>query len=114
MRFLAVSGAPAAPPSNQSFPHGLVDFAVSKCSPASTVTLTITYPQPTAKPDSFLMYGPTPASRTASWYLLTGSNQLKMVGNVVTFTIVDGRTGDSDLTVNGTVVGIGGIATKTR
>jgi uncharacterized repeat protein (TIGR01451 family) len=98
-------GSPPAPPSGTwSFPQGLFDFALANCTPGSTMTFTITYPQPIPAGAVYWKYGPTAADPAQHWYQLAAT----FVGNTVTFSVVDGGLGDDDLAVNGTVVDQGG------
>ena len=94
---------PTAPGPGIAFPHGLFDFSTSGCTPNSTVTLTITYPNP-INGATYWKYGPTAAIPAAHWYMLPAI----LVGNTATFTITDGGLGDDDLAANGAIVDQGG------
>ncbi len=107
--FIPVTGDPNSPPPGSappglSFPHGLVGFVTSGCTPGSTLTFTITFPGGSGVPTAYWKYGPTPGNTTPHWYQMPAS----IVGSVVTFSIVDGGLGDDDLTANGTIVDAGG------
>ena len=107
-QFIPVSGnaasPPAAPPAGTAFPHGLFDFTLKDCIPGSAVTLTVSYPAALAAGTQYYKYGPTPSNAAATWYVLPST----VLGNTVTFTIVDGGLGDDDLNANGTIVDQGG------
>jgi len=107
--FLPVTGDPNSPPPGSappglSFPHGLVGFVTSGCTPGSTLAFTMTFPAGSSVPTAYWKYGPTPGNATPHWYQMPAS----ILGNVVTFSIVDGGLGDDDLTANGTIVDAGG------
>jgi hypothetical protein len=108
-RFIPLSGDPASPPAGTApaattFPHGLFDFTASACTPGSTITMTVTYPQPLLTGTQYWKYGPTPSNPAPHWYVLPAT----ITGNSVTFTITDGQLGDDDLAANGTIVDQGG------
>jgi large repetitive protein len=108
-QYIALSGHPASPPAGSSpagvlFPHGLFDFTTSGCVSGSTITMTITYPQPLPPGTQYWKYGPTPSNPAPSWYVLPAT----IADNTATFTITDGQLGDDDLSANGTVVDQGG------
>jgi hypothetical protein len=104
-QFIPVSGHPASPPgpAPADFPHGLFDFTLGGCTPASTITMTIVYPAALIAGTQYWKYGPTPG-QGAGWYVMPAT----IVGNTVTFSITDGGLGDDDLTANGTIVDQGG------
>jgi hypothetical protein len=111
-RFIPVTGDPASPPagtapSGTAFPHGLFDFTTAGCTPGSTITMTITYPQALQNGTQYWKYGPTPTNPAPHWYVLPAT----IGGNSVTFTITDGQLGDDDLAANGTIVDQGGPGT---
>ncbi|MDQ1313994.1 MAG: sorting protein [Pseudomonadota bacterium] len=95
---------PAAAPAGFLFPHGLFDFTLRGCTPGSTITLTITYPQTLPAGTVYWKYGPTPTDGSYHWYQLPAT----ISGNTATFSITDGGLGDDDLTANGTIVDQGG------
>jgi hypothetical protein len=107
--FLPVDGTAYSPPPNfappgVTFPHGLVGFVTSGCTPGATLTFTLSLPAASAPTTAYWKYGPTPDNTAPHWYQLPVSIQ----GSVVWFSIIDGGLGDDDLTANGTVVDIGG------
>jgi hypothetical protein len=95
---------PAAAPAGIVFPHGLFDFIASGCTPGSTITLVITYPQALPAGTVYWKYGPTPTDGSYHWYQLPAT----INGNTATFSIIDGGLGDDDLTANGIIVDQGG------
>jgi trimeric autotransporter adhesin len=111
----APPGSPPVPPSlpapNITFPQGMFDFSVTGCTPGSTVTLTMTYPQPLPLGTQYWKYGPTLANPTPHWYVLPAI----VSGNTATFTIADGGLGDDDLNAtNGVIVDQGGPGVGTN
>ena len=109
--FIPVSGHAKSPPAGSApgavtFPHGLLDFVLLNCTPGSTINFTVTYPAALPGAAQYWKYGPTPGNATPHWYVLPAT----IIGNVATFSIVDGGLGDDDLAANGTVVDQGGPA----
>jgi len=108
-QFIPVAGHPRSPPAGSapqgvSFPHGLFDFTTSGCTPGSTITMAVTYPQPLPAGMQYWKYGPTPTDPVPHWYVLPAT----IAGATATFTITDGGLGDDDLAPNGTIVDQGG------
>ena len=105
-QFIPVTGNPASPPgpAPANFPHGLFDFTLGGCTPASTITMTIVYPAALPAGTQYWKYGPTPATPGPHWYVLPAT----ITGNTVVFSITDGGVGDDDLGANGTIVDQGG------
>jgi hypothetical protein len=62
--------------------------------------------------NSYYKYGPTSNNKTDHWYefLHDGQTGAKISGGVVTLYFVDGKRGDDDLKVNGTIVDDGAPA----
>ncbi len=93
-RFVA---APSGAPVNTAFPYGLLDFKLTGCSGGS-VTVTVTYSQPIPSGATF-------------WKAVNGvysaynpqSNPTIIGASSVTFTLVDGGSGDDDGAVNGEI-----------
>lgn len=114
-QYIPVANVPIPPPTGVSFPHGLFDFTTGGCTAASTITLTITYPQALPVGTVYWKYGPSPAGYNCSgascavahWYQMPPA-QAVIAGNTVTLTITDGGVGDDDLVANGTIVDQGG------
>jgi hypothetical protein len=106
--FIPVEGHPKSPPSGTApsvvFGHGLLDFVLIGCTPGSTMTFTVTYPQALEASSQYYKYGPTPGNAVAHWYVLPAT----IAGSTATFSITDGALGDDDLAANGTVVDQGG------
>ncbi|MBI3149102.1 MAG: hypothetical protein HYZ17_11385, partial [Betaproteobacteria bacterium] len=103
-RYIAVSVVPVAPPAGVNFPHGLFDFTAGSCTPGSTLSFTITYPQALGPNTQYWKFGPTPDNAAPHWYVLPAT----IAGNTASFSITDGGLGDDDLAVNGTIVDQGG------
>lgn len=108
-QFIPLTGHGASPPAGTapagvSFPHGLFDFTTGGCTPGSTITLVVTYPQALPPGTVYWKYGPTPTDGSYHWYQLPAV----IAGNTATFSITDGGLGDDDLTANGTIVDQGG------
>ena len=105
-QFIPVTGNPASPPGPAPavFPHGLFDFTLGGCTPASTITMTIVYPAALPAGTQYWKYGPTPGNPAGGWYVMPSA----ITGNTVVFSITDGGVGDDDLAANGTIVDQGG------
>ena len=106
--FIGTTGHAKSPPPltdpPTAFPHGLVDFVLTGCTPAAAISFTIRYPSVLPPQTQYWKYGPTPSNPAPHWYVLPAA----INGDTVTFSIVDGGLGDDDLTVNGNVVDQGG------
>jgi hypothetical protein len=102
--FLPLAELPR-PPGALVFPHGLFEFTLQNCTPGSTITMTVTYPNALPDTSKYWKYGPRPGPIAAGWYELTSAQR---AGNIYTFTITDGQAGDDDLVANGTIVDQGG------
>ena len=108
--FIPLVGGPSSPPAGSApagvaFPHGLLDFATSGCTPVgATLNFTVVYPQPLAPGTVYWKYGPTSAVPAPHWYTIPAN----VAGNTITFSITDGGLGDDDLAANGAVVDVGG------
>jgi uncharacterized repeat protein (TIGR01451 family) len=96
---------PTLPGNGITFPHGLIAFTASGCTPGATITITVTYPEPVSG-SVFWKYGPTAADPAPHWYQFPAT----VAGNTVTFSITDGGLGDADLVANGAIVDPSGIA----
>jgi len=95
---------PTTPPGGWLFPHGLFNFSTGGCTPGSTLSFTIVYPQTLPAGTQYWKYGPTASDPAPHWYVLPAT----IIGNSATFTIADGGLGDDDLAANGSVVDQGG------
>lgn len=94
----------ATPPAGYVFPYGLLHFTLgSTCS--SPVTVQITYPTTLSKGEKYWKYGKTAGNTIAHWYEMPAT----LIGDTATFTLIDGQTGDDDLTVNGSISDDGGV-----
>ncbi|MDZ7583787.1 MAG: choice-of-anchor U domain-containing protein, partial [Thiobacillus sp.] len=85
-QFIPLTGHTASPPAGTapagvSFPHGLFDFTTSNCTPGSTITMVITYPQALPAGTVYWKYGPTPTDGSYHWYQLPAT----ISGNTATF-----------------------------
>jgi hypothetical protein len=103
----APPGAPPVPPTLPSgpttFPQGMFNFSLAGCTPGSTITMTITYPNSIAGAQ-YWKYGPEAANHTAHWYVMPAT----ISGNTASFSITDGGQGDDDFTPNGVIADPGG------
>jgi hypothetical protein len=81
----------------------MFNFSLAGCTPGSTITMTITYPNSIAGAQ-YWKYGPEAANHTAHWYVMPAT----ISGNTATFSITDGGQGDDDLALNGVIVDQGG------
>ena len=97
---------PASPPAGVSFPHGVLNFTASNCTPGGQVTIHVTYPS-SVSGASYEKYGPRPPNQPDAWYAMPGA---VLSGNTATFTIQDGGIGDDDFASgpNGTIIDAGG------
>ena len=102
--WVGLESVPEPPPSGAAFPHGLVDFATTGCTPGGTLEVTLSLPQPLPAGTRYWKYGPTSDRTTAHWYELPAD----IAGATITFRIQDGGLGDDDLAMNGKVVDQGG------
>lgn len=96
---LANSAVPVspAPPAGASFPCGLLGFRVTGITPGVTVTVALPVPATAYFKFQSGVYTQVPSATFS--------------GNQVKFTLTDGGFGDSDSTINGTIVDPGGPAT---
>jgi peptidyl-prolyl cis-trans isomerase A (cyclophilin A) len=98
-----------------NFPYGLFGFSVTQpdSSDAGAITVGIILPDG-ASPSTYYQYGPTPDNPQDHWYDFTydGETGAEINGNRVTLHFVDGKRGDSDLAINGTIVDPGAPAQK--
>ena len=91
---------PTATGAGGSFPHGWVRFRLFGCTAASTVRVSITWPNLIGL--AYQKYGPTPGSPVSSVFY-TPAN-LAISGNTASFDVTDGGLGDGDLVANGVIV----------
>ena len=83
--------AGTTPPPGKTLPQGMFKFRLTGCDVGSTVTMSVTWPQPVSQYGKFgrASVGAT----TDTWFTPPG---LALAGNTATFTITDGGVGDSD------------------
>lgn len=89
-------------PAGVELPHGLIALELAGCEEGAEVEVALTLPS--AIGSEYWKYGPTPDQQEDHWYTVPAS----VSDTTVTFTIVDGGLGDSDLEANGTIVDPGG------
>lgn len=106
-RFVPVGSVATPPPATTTFPHGLFEFALTRCAAGGAVTLTVRYPGALPAGAAYWKYGPTPGQASPHGYRWP---QATIAGDTVTFTLTDGGLGDTDLAANGTIVDPGGPA----
>lgn len=82
----------AAPPAGVSFPAGVLNFTTVGCAVGGTVTITLTYPSALPAGAQFYKYGPAMAGAAPIWYV----HPATIVGNTITYSIVDNGVGDSN------------------
>ncbi|BFO57995.1 hypothetical protein AVXHC19_47980 [Acidovorax sacchari] len=87
--------AATANPSGKRLPHGQFVFQAVGCNPGSSVTLTLTYPQPLAADVTFWKYGPPTAGAASTWFQWTGAT-LSSDRRSVSYVLTDNGPGDSD------------------
>jgi hypothetical protein len=110
-QFIPLEGSAGSPPANSSphglvFPYGLFDFSIVGCNPASTVTITLSYPGGFPPNTQYWKYGPTPTQNSPHWYTIPAT----FSGTTATITLVDGGLGDDDLHADGNIDDQGGPA----
>jgi cyclophilin family peptidyl-prolyl cis-trans isomerase len=107
--------APSKAIQGLNFTNGLFGFRVTRpnTTDAGAVTVEVILPGGTL-PTTYYQYGPTPDDPTAHWYefMYDGETGAEINGNHVTLHFVDGKRGDADLAVNGTVIDPGAPAEK--
>ena len=103
--FIALEGEPlSSKPGNLVFPHGLVSFTISKCTPGFTAELT--WDLPADSVTAFWKYGSTSADPAPHWYEFPAT----IDGDTITFSVTDGGLGDDDLIPDGTIIDPAGPA----
>ena len=119
------------PPGSIQFPFGFVTFSVEgdvftgATVPVNQATLVVTIRGASySQVNNDYEYGPTPANPTPHWYSFIAGHQtdsdnasntgMEVVGGGQFYLIyVDGARGDDDLTRNGVISGVGGLAITT-
>ncbi len=85
--------AASNPPPTKLFPVGAFKFKATSCTPNSTITLTVTYSKPLPAGARMMKFGPTAASSTPSWYVMTDAT---LSGATGTYTVTDNSLRDLD------------------
>jgi hypothetical protein len=110
--FMSAAFVPVAhtPPVGVTFPQGLFAFQVGGCGSGGSVTVTVTYPSSMPAGAQYYKYGPEPGNAAPHWYALAAGapNNASVSSTSATFTLVDGLSGDDDVTVNGVITDQGG------
>ncbi len=107
---ISVESLSALPPATgQEFPHEVWHFAMNGLSNGGSVTITVLASREHPG-DGFHCFGPTPDNPVPHWYDFSfdGTTGAQVDGDRVLLHFVDGRRGDHDLTVNGSLVSQGG------
>lgn len=91
--------APVAPPEGVNLPHGLFGFTSSGCTEGFSVDVRIDYPAAIPAGASYWKY-----DAVSGWYTIPAT----IIGNTVSFTLIDNGLGDSNLAA-GTITDPGGI-----
>nr|WP_312987929.1 choice-of-anchor U domain-containing protein [Comamonas koreensis] len=99
-----------APPANLRFPAGLFGFTAINGPKGTAATITITYPMSFPSNAQYWKYGKTADNAADHWYQLPG---VVISGNTVSFSVIDGGLGDSDLLANSVITDPGGVAINT-
>ena len=92
-----------------TLPAGVVNFEVRDVSSSTMLTVFV---DESVEFNTWYKYGPTPDNQTPHWYefLYDGSTGAQILEDRVVLHFVDGERGDSDLSVNGTIVDPGAPA----
>lgn len=111
---MAVEG-PGFSPAGYTFLYGFFEFLLHFPSGRSSTTVDL-FLHDGQTVDSYFNYGPLPEMRSSDWYefLNDGTTGAIIGENKVTLAFVDGSRGDHDLTVDGTVVTMGGPAKESE
>jgi len=80
---------------NANFPHGFFTFRIVGIPAGSTVTITITLPDPVTADTEYWKWGPEPSDLTDHWYQIPID---AIDGNTITITLTDNGLGDDVLT----------------
>lgn len=89
-----------APPTNLTFADGAMEFTVNGCTAGASVEVSMDYGQDLAAA------GTTYWKSGSPWQMIPSS----VNGSVITYTLIDGGTGDEDGSANGVIVDPGGAA----
>ncbi len=95
--FNATSAAGTAPPAGYLYPYGMIDFVAKQCDNGSTLTVTLTFPNPLPANAVLMKYD---ASATPPWQPFIPT----ISGNQAIYTVIDGGLRDADALQNGEFV----------
>lgn len=98
--FVDPASVSPAPPANLTFPYGVLQFTAESCTAGATADVSITLPQ---IPDLLAWYKFTTATGWTTW-------QYQLAGNIFTYQVTDGGSGDEDGTVNSVIIDPAGPA----
>jgi uncharacterized repeat protein (TIGR01451 family) len=104
--WVGINTVPEPCPGGYAFPHGLLDFATTGCTPGAKLDFALTMPQPLDPDTHYWKYGATAGTTGPHWYELPSTT----AGDTIGFSITDGQLGDDDLTANGSLSDQGGPA----
>jgi hypothetical protein len=88
----------------ESMIYGLIDFKIKVNTPGSSATVTIFLPDPAPEGYKWYKY-----SETQGWYDFSANVSFNSERNQLSFTLVDGGTGDDDGEQNGMIVDPSGL-----
>ncbi|MGD8845304.1 MAG: fibronectin type III domain-containing protein [Desulfobacteraceae bacterium] len=101
----------AESPTVYTLPLGLIALKIENITPGAGTTLTINLPAE-SEFDTYYQFGPTSDNPDQSWYDFmydkTSETGAIYEGQKVTLFLIDGQTGDNDLTENGVISNSGG------
>ncbi|HWB13392.1 MAG TPA: MBG domain-containing protein [Pirellulales bacterium] len=97
------------PPSNTQFGLGFVSFQLTGLQPGASVIVTMTLPFIQTAPTSYWRYLPGPSGTTGHWYEWNWDGNpnhtgAEINGSTIKLHLIDGATGDDDITANGIIV----------
>lgn len=105
-----VSVTPAvSPPEGMSFPFGVVSLQLHGGEEGQSATVELTYPEALPTDAKYYKFGKTADNASDHWYEYPNAT---ISGNKVVLSLVDGQTGDDDLSANGVIRDPGGVAVK--
>lgn len=99
-------------PEGLNFPLGVVDVAQAGCGHGARISLRWVYPNALPAKIHDWKYGPAPDDLSTHAYPMP-ADTVQIDGHAVTLTLTDGPLGDDDLSVNGSIVDISGLAVPT-
>jgi len=104
--------APDDIPEGVDFFYGFFAIDINNIDGAGATSCNISLPSDGENPTSYFIYGPTPDEQDSHWYEFRYDSETQTGAtineNTVTLHFIDGLRGDSDLTINGTIVDPGG------